>query len=69
MESLPGTGSIPRFGPKRQGKHAKNNKVPYRLMDERMRVFVVPEGLEETEVCLGLQGSLDVFHPDFFIAA
>jgi hypothetical protein len=42
-----GTGSYPRLGPKRQGRHVKNHKVPYRLMDERMRFFMVPEDLDE----------------------
>jgi hypothetical protein len=45
-----GTGSFPGLGPKRQGRHGTRSKAPYLLMPERMRTFVVPEGLNESEV-------------------
>lgn len=44
-----GTGSFPGLGPKRTGRHGYG-KAPYLLMPERMRTFVVPEGLNDCEV-------------------
>ncbi|GAA5908249.1 hypothetical protein JCM6882_006782 [Rhodosporidiobolus microsporus] len=49
-EFYKGTGSLPGLGPKRQGRHAGRGKAPYVLMEERMRTFVVPEGLNETDL-------------------
>ncbi|CEQ40405.1 SPOSA6832_02044, partial [Sporobolomyces salmonicolor] len=45
-----GTGSMPGLGPKRQGRHSGRSKAPYILMNERMRTFVVPEGLNECDL-------------------
>lgn len=45
-----GTGSMPGLGPKRTGRHSPASKAPYILMKERMRTFVVPEGLNESLV-------------------
>ncbi|CDR44780.1 RHTO0S10e00342g1_1 [Rhodotorula toruloides] len=44
-----GTGSHPGLGSKRTGRHAVG-KAPYIMMPERMRRFVVPEGLNETDL-------------------
>ncbi|GAA6022577.1 hypothetical protein JCM10207_006592 [Rhodosporidiobolus poonsookiae] len=49
-EFYKGTGSLPGLGPKRQGRHGGRGKAPYILMEERMRTFVVPEGLNSTEL-------------------
>ncbi|ORY92769.1 hypothetical protein BCR35DRAFT_349092 [Leucosporidium creatinivorum] len=49
-EFYKGTGSFPGLGPKRQGRHGTRSKAPYLLMPERMRTFVVPEGLNESEL-------------------
>ncbi|GAA5980556.1 hypothetical protein JCM11641_006679 [Rhodosporidiobolus odoratus] len=49
-EFYKGTGSLPGLGPKRQGRHAGRSKAPYILMEERMRTFVVPEGLNGTDL-------------------
>ncbi|BGP15901.1 hypothetical protein JCM10213_003670 [Rhodosporidiobolus nylandii] len=49
-EFYKGTGSLPGLGPKRQGRHAGRSKAPYILMEERMRTFVVPEGLNSTDL-------------------
>ncbi|GAA6027364.1 hypothetical protein JCM8097_007797 [Rhodosporidiobolus ruineniae] len=49
-EFYKGTGSLPGLGPKRQGRHGGRGKAPYILMDERMRTFVVPEGLNATDL-------------------
>ena len=48
--SLAGTGSMPGLGPKRQGRYAAGSKAPYILMRERMRTFVVPQGLDSSDV-------------------
>jgi len=45
-----GTGSFPGLGRKRQGRHSPGSKAPYILMKERMRTFVVPEGLDECDL-------------------
>ncbi|GAA5860080.1 hypothetical protein JCM1840_001871 [Sporobolomyces johnsonii] len=49
-EFYKGTGSMPGLGPKRQGRHGGRSKAPYILMNERMRTFVVPEGLNECDL-------------------
>ena len=48
--TLAGTGSMPGLGPKRQGRYAAGSKAPYILMRERMRTFVVPQGLDSSDV-------------------
>lgn len=40
---------MPGLGPKRQGRHSPRSKAPYILMRERMRTFVVPEGLNTSD--------------------
>ncbi|SGY48684.1 BQ5605_C001g00680 [Microbotryum silenes-dioicae] len=45
-----GTGSMPGLGPKAQGRHGGRGKAPYILMAERMRTFVVPLGLNTTDL-------------------
>ncbi|KAL8280655.1 hypothetical protein RQP46_006978 [Phenoliferia psychrophenolica] len=49
-EFYKGTGSFPGLGPKRQGRHGGRSKAPYILMPERMRTFVVPEGLNTSSL-------------------
>ena len=49
-----GTGSFPGLGPKRTGRFSPQSKAPYILMKERMRSFVVPEGLNDSPVSLSL---------------
>ncbi|GAA6059293.1 hypothetical protein JCM10212_006686 [Sporobolomyces blumeae] len=49
-EYYKGTGSLPGLGPKRQGRHTANSKAPYLLMPERMRTFVVPTGLNQSDL-------------------
>ncbi|KAM0752286.1 hypothetical protein T439DRAFT_312421 [Meredithblackwellia eburnea MCA 4105] len=49
-EFYKGTGSFPGLGPKRQGRHGTRSKAPYILMPERMRTFVVPEGLNDSNL-------------------
>ncbi|GAA5989693.1 hypothetical protein JCM10908_000593 [Rhodotorula pacifica] len=49
-EFYKGTGSMPGLGPKRQGRYAAGSKAPYILMRERMRTFVVPEGLDSSDL-------------------
>ncbi|KAK4046986.1 Homoserine dehydrogenase [Microbotryomycetes sp. JL201] len=45
-----GTGSFPGLGPKRQGRHGTRSKAPYILMPERMRTFVVPPALDQSDL-------------------
>ncbi|KWU43116.1 hypothetical protein RHOSPDRAFT_29806 [Rhodotorula sp. JG-1b] len=40
---------MPGLGPKRQGRYAAGSKAPYILMRERMRTFVVPQGLDSSD--------------------
>ncbi|TKA54285.1 hypothetical protein B0A53_03377 [Rhodotorula sp. CCFEE 5036] len=49
-EFYKGTGSMPGLGPKRQGRYAAGSKAPYILMRERMRTFVVPQGLDSSDL-------------------